>query len=276
VSVLLKELYPVTEQNLICSKCNTVFIRPGMLQNHVCSRTETPIIANNDQAVQIAEMRSEIKELKDVITSLVNLIKGASLPFQTSVDQGDVALSNTQQPSMSHTKTGKIREKKSAKTLMTNAIKKTVQMDSQMKPLYSPDTSLENVEELLDRMKAVRSVKDISDLVVSRCEDIYFKNPVNRSFQVLSEGQASFFDTIDSRWKDTTLTHKSKEMTEFATEDFINKIEDFSMNLSIESMAAWEKVDEMYDDKRSHFFRSTSEKIVNILLYPEMEKEIPT
>lgn len=65
-------------------------------------------------------------------------------------------------------------------------------------------------------------------------------------------------------------------MFNFATEDVLDKIESFEITLSSESQAAWDRVGEMYDMKiPTHFSRTTTEKIVSTLLYPEMERVKP-
>ena len=239
---------------------------------HICNSdkpTTTKVVpvdagmSPSNMMQQIVELRAEVRELKDIITQLIRVQSQNQTPIMHTVVEA---------PNTKEAKPKKSKPKTSTKKNHTPIDPTNIKI----KPLYSPDTSLENVDDLINRMKAVRSVEDITELVVSRCEDIYFRNPVNRSFQVSSEGQASFFDTIDNQWKDTTLTRISKDMFNFATEDVLDKIESFEITLSSESQAAWDRVGEMYDMKiPTHFSRTTTEKIVSTLLYPEMERVKP-
>ena len=127
---------------------------------------------------------------------------------------------------------------------------------------------------MIVKLNAVRSTADISDLIVSRCEQVYFNMPENRGFKIKRNGNCQLYNRSSEAWDDTTVSGLSKQMCESLTEEIFNKMEDLAISLNQESKIAWDSVEEQYDVRTSKFSKTTSDKIASSLLIPEIGKTI--
>jgi len=262
VAVLLEELYPTNNPNLVCTQCKTVFIKPGMLLNHNCSEKQScePVVK------QLVKQQSNVEEhdLKTLVMKMQAEIQDLKSQLRHLQEK-----ENIKKP---YAKENKVMQKHQP----DNGIKPVQQLEKghRVNPIYSPDTSSENITELMVKINKVRSTADISDLIVGRCEEIYFQIPKNRGFKIVGNGTIMCYERNDNTWKESTITCVSKDMMECLTEDILHKIEEYPISLNNESKIAWDNVEGIYNDRTSRFSKTTSDKIATTLLIPEIEKTI--